>query len=547
MWKPQFTGQRGRRLLHLALTLTVVVALLAASLAFTAFAQAHNVFLDTTVEGRFTLRPRMVEILRAAEMRSDVDIIFCTDPDVLLSSYSSSLVYIMALELEKQVENIHVSTVNAAREPEAVAPYKRTSASEINSGHVIVTSGTEFRVYTMDSFFTVSSESGDVVGFNGEQKMCEAILSLTARDLPLACFTVGHGEVLPTQSDPETGYFFELIRDAGFTVTAIDLETEDIPPECGLLIINGPTEDFPSYAISDLENNTPLTKIDRFLDAYGSVFYFRDSAAPTLPNLEEFLAEWGIGFSVKDSAGTAFAGTTLTDSKAALSGLADRICGSYGTSSIYSDITSLASPPKTVFEKAAPVSILWRDNNSSVNSAGRKVEVLFSTTASAQALDAAGNTVTAGSFPLMTMTSETRVVDNAYFTSTLFVCGTTRYTAAEYLSENVYANREVLISAIRGAARTSVSVAEELEFKYYETTDFTESYDQSDNLVYLFDSEGNVVWETGADGESHAVILRILRPIEEWEKTLWVWVLCILPVVLLAGGGAFVCLRRRNR
>lgn len=547
MYKPHFEKKDGQRLLHILLTVAVVAAVLAANLALTAFGQASNLFLDTTVEGRYTLRTRAVEILRAADMQDDVDIIFCTDPDKLLGSTDASLVYIMALELEKQLPNIHVSTVNAMREPEKVEPYLRTSASSITANHVIVTSGTEFRTYTVKSFFTSDSESGNIIGFNGEQKMCEAILSLTARDLPLACFTVGNGETLPRQNDEKSGYLYDLVRSAGFEIVGIDLETEDIPKECALLIINGPNTDFSSGRLSDIDYNSPLTKIDRFLDGYGTVFYFRDPEAGKLKNLEEFLAEWGVSFDVKDSVGTSFSGTTLIDSTNALSGDSNRICGIYGESSIYSDITKLSSPPKAVFENCSPVRILWRDNASSVNNSGRTVEVLFSTSATAQAVDGEGNTVTAGAFPLMTHTHETRVVDNVYFTANLFVCGTDLYHTADYLADNVYANGDVLASAIRGAARTTVSTAEELEFKYYESKGFTESEDATENTIYQTDADGNMIWVTDADGASHRVVVRVIRPITAGELTAWTVVLTLIPLALLGGLCTFVYLRRRSR
>lgn len=547
MWKVHI--RMNKSLLHALLSALLVLALLAANLAITALAQQNNLFIDATTEGRYTLRPRMVEILKEADMQADVDIIFCAEDDILRSNYNISLVYIMALELEKQLPNVHVSTVDATRHPEAVAAYRRTSATTIYWNDVIVKSGTEYRVYSAKSFFTVSSEDeNEILGFNGEQKMCEAILSLTAKDLPLACFTVGHGEVLPTQGDEETGYLFECIRDAGFRVTAIDLETEDIPDECAVLILNGPTEDYASGRLEDMHYNSPITKIDRFLDDYGTVFYFRDAAAGTLPNLEEFLAEWGIGFAVKDSAGTLFPNTLLSDSALALSGDPNRICGSYGSSSLYEDITALSSPPKTVFESAAPLRVLWQDGASSINSAGRTVTTLFSTSSTAQALDADYSTVKTGSFPLMTMTSETRVVDSVYYTAVLFVCSTDRYHDAAYMADNVYANREVLQSALRGAARTTVSVAEELEFKYYDSLDFTTSYDQEENTVLRRDENGNVIWIKDPEtGISQRQVIRIIRPLEANEAVAWTVVLILLPLMALAAAGVVVTLRRKNR
>lgn len=549
MWKAQKEKRRLRVFLHTALSLAVALVLLAGNFLFTAYGASSNLFVDMTAEGRYTLRQTAVNILLAADVHDNVDIIFCADDDVLRASYNSSLIYTMALEMEKQVPYIHVSTVNVRRSPELVAAYKRTSATTIAWDDVIVTSGTEYRVYKATSFFTVSSNNSDtILGFNGEQKMTEAILALTAKDLPIACFVTGHGETVPSQSNPETADLFERIRYAGFTIKTIDLETEDLPETCTLVILNGPTTDYPSGRLEDADYTSPITKLDRFLDRYGTLFYFRDPAAGTLPNLEEFLAEWGIGFRVTDPSGKAFADTTLIDSSAALSGDARRICGIYGTSSIYADITALSSPPKTVFESCAPVSVLWQGGISSSNSAGRKVETLFSTTSAAQAVDREGNTVTSGTFPLMTMTTESRMINNVYYTAYVFVCGTTLYHAADYFSENVYGNGEVFQSALRGAARTTASVADALEFKYYESADFTTTDDATQNTIYRRDGEGNVIWITDPEtGTSYKSVLRVIRPITDGEKTMWTWVLAVLPALLLFGTCGVVVLRRRGR
>ncbi len=548
MWKPSIRPRAARRWGHLALTLAIVAAVLAANLGLMAYAADNNLFIDTTAEGRFTVREAMYTFLRNADMKDDVDILFCADADVLRASYNTSLIYIMALELEKNVANIHVQTVDVLHHPEAVEMYKRNSATVIEWDDVIIASGTEFRVYTADSFFTVDENNGNVVGFNGERRMCEAILSMTAKSLPLACFTIGNGEILPSQEDEETAYLYERIRDAGFRVVGIDLETEDIPSDCTLLVINGPKTDFASGRLEDMAYTSPITKIDRFLDNFGSVYYFRDPAAGTLPNLEEFLREWGVSFEVEDSAGNRFAGVTLQDTGAALSGDPNRICGTYGTSDVYKDITALQSPPKTIFENCAPVNILWNKGISSINTPGRKVTALFTTTDKAYAVNAAGDTVAGGTYPLMTMTSETRVVDNDYFTATLFVCGTTAYHAAEYMADNVYANGEILQSTVRGAATTTVSVSDALPFKFYEEPNFTTSYNEADNVIYKRDADGNVIWVTDPKtGRSEKIILRTLRPIEEWEKTAWTWTLTALPLLALAVGGSVVVLRRRSR
>ena len=95
--------------------------------------------------------------------------------------------------------------------------------------------------------------------------MAMAILSLTAIEKPSVCFTVGHGERPADPSDPETYAFYDLIVNAGYSVKTVDLEVEDIPDDCVLLIMNGPTEDYVSENINSIEYVSPIEKVDRFL------------------------------------------------------------------------------------------------------------------------------------------------------------------------------------------------------------------------------------------------------------------------------------------
>ena len=96
--------------------------------------------------------------------------------------------------------------------------------------------------------------------------------------------------------------------------------------------------------------------------------------------------------------------------------------------------------------------------------------------------------------------------------------------------------------------RTTISVAEELEFKYYDSLDFTTSYDEQENIIYARDESGNVIWvKDEATGTSRKVVLRVLRPLEASEAVSWTWVLVGLPLAGLACACAVVTLRRKNR
>ena len=85
-------------------------------------------------------------------------ILFCDDPDVLIANTSQRYVYYTALALENYYPDyITVDCVDVALNPSSVQAYKANSSSKIYPTSVIVASGTEFRVYSINSFYYFDS------------------------------------------------------------------------------------------------------------------------------------------------------------------------------------------------------------------------------------------------------------------------------------------------------------------------------------------------------------------------------------------------------
>ena len=118
---------------------------------------------------------------------------------------------------------------------------------------------------------------------------------------PYAYFATGHGERYYVEgdagSDPALSTFAELLRDTGLRVGTLNLdEVEQIPDDCVLLIFCGTQTDYKAGDIYDYNSPSVLKKLDRYLFGHKSVMVFRDALDTPLPNLEDYLAEWGIGF-----------------------------------------------------------------------------------------------------------------------------------------------------------------------------------------------------------------------------------------------------------
>ena len=122
-----------------------------------------------------------------------------------------------------------------------------------------------------------------------ERTFAVAIAGVTQAESPVCAMTNNHGEQV---TDTE---FLTLLSDAGYKMTTIDLTKDDIPADCRLMITFNPKSDF----LTDKDGVSGIsetTRLDKFLDEANSYMIFTNADTPELPNLEEYLAEWGIKY-----------------------------------------------------------------------------------------------------------------------------------------------------------------------------------------------------------------------------------------------------------
>ena len=283
---------RSRRLRYggvaLLLTCVLVAAVILFNALFSLLAEKFRWYTDMTTESLYTLSDAAVEALKGVDTKGqDVKIIFCDEPDNLNAEFTQRLVYQSALEIAQKVDYVKVENIDIFRNPTAVNPYKTTSKSTINSYSVIVTCGTEFRVYTLRAFYMF--EEGDTstpVAYNGEKKLVSGILAVTQAESPIVCLTYNHGEPFVTESElASSSALLSMLEDAGYKLQLIDLANEEIPADCRMLFVYDPSDDFlvKEEGISD---KSEIEKIDRFLDGTNAMAVFLDPATPRLPHLE---------------------------------------------------------------------------------------------------------------------------------------------------------------------------------------------------------------------------------------------------------------------
>lgn len=439
-----------------AFTCVIVAAVILFNVVFSAVADKYLWSVDMTSTQLFTLSDATHELLKDVDEKITIN--FCQPLDTLVENDVQNLIYQCAREYEKAFDNISIEYLDIITNPSAIEKYANSSNTKIKTDSVVVTSDTDFRTFTKESFFATDSETQQVIAFDGELKLTSAILQLVS-DSPIAYFSVGHGETTGTSAETRPD-LWKLFETAGYDVRTIDLTREEFDEEAQVLIINAPIKDFQGYkdAVNEIE------KIAKFLDSLGNLMVFVDPKTPDLPELEALLEEWGI--KIEDA--------VIKDTVNGLSADGLKIDAFYPTdtmgSSLHKDLRTHDSVPKTVVSYARPLTVLWGvDGNDITNSVStRHASAVLTTynTAKAYAFDEETELTSSSPFNLMTITREEQIRNNDIYYSYVMVTGSTDFALDSYLHSSAYANSEILYAAMRYMGKETVPT--NIDHKYLE-------------------------------------------------------------------------------
>ncbi len=462
-----------------------------------------------------------------------IRIIFCDEIDTIEASISQKRVYNTAMELQVRFPDyIEVVNYNVRRNPSAVSIYKTTANDVIPPSSVIVTCGSEYRLFELRAFYTFESATAtDPWAYNAEKKFAAGILAVTRAETPLACIINNHGESLPSTE------FEVTLTDAGYKVRYLDLSKEDIPEDCRLVVICNPQSD---YMVADgISKVDEIDKLDKFLDATNSLMVFTSPEGPVLENLEEYLEEWGVVFDRYNDpvTGVKYPKLIADSSQSTVYDISDyTIFSDYVTkgtgATLTSDMRDVALPPPVVFRNAMPISYSslyslshYTDEENPENShdyaayyvdgVSRAIFDVFTTSGNAVAY-ANGNQVAKATdndpFKLMTVTVEERQTQESNYTvvneaSYVVACGSVDFLNETLLQAGSYGNTDVLLSVCRAIGQEPVPVG--LDPKPF-----------SDTTIDVITSN---------------------------EATQYTVVLTVLPAVITLITGVVVIVRRKNR
>ncbi len=549
------------------LTAAVLLVVIAINILISAVADARLWYVDMTSErykngesALYTLSdtcrdligeqavPMVEEINRDRAMRDEEDIkvkiIFCADKDRIEENRSMRYINMTARALQKEYpEAIEVEYVNILKNPSAVQRFKTTSASRIYDSDVIVEFGSEYLIQRVDSFYYTDDGETEAWAYNGEQKLSAMILSLTRAESPICAITNNHGETIFGESGEvkkEYSTFIELIGGAGYDVVYLDLEREEIPENCRMIITFDPQYDFKAYGSLGENGVSEIDKLDRYLEKANAFFYICNRETPVLPSLEEYLTEWGITVMRTDGEGDRKNYAIRDSINCTDTGKGDIVVGRYGEKGVSGGITATmrdqAYPPMVVFGNSTAVSpsesylkmYVAEDSESNTpaysyfsyyrNGVSRIMYDVFSSydTASAYIDGELFEIATEyDPFELMTITKESRIVQETNYTSIdrstyVYSLASTDFLRNEVLDSAAYGNADVILSTLRHSGVEAVPANVRLK------------------AFYVYDIED-------------------VKPQEEYvrERNTWLICLTVIPIALAFVGGVLVTVKRR--
>jgi len=194
---------------------------------------------------------------------------------------------------EKKIEqyprynsNITVKFIDLTKNPGYKSKYPKET---LNQDDVIVSSGGRYKHISDNSLVNTETDpdTGDIsiTGYTAEQSLDMGILDVTTQNLSLVTVITGDGEADSTPLQA-------LLENNIYTVKTTNLSTGVIDPETQVIVIAEPKNDLSSAEIKKLDD---FITTNAAKGRAKNLFVFFDPAETNLPNLENYVAQWGIG------------------------------------------------------------------------------------------------------------------------------------------------------------------------------------------------------------------------------------------------------------
>ena len=236
--------------------------------------------VDMTAAGAFTLSDETADYLKTVE--EPVEVYLCSSEDIYETSSELTLRIHEALnQITALNQNIKVTYIDLTANPSFAQNYPDETLSESS---IIVKSDLRYRVFQYSDLFETSTDYYGQTYIEAdriEQVMMSKILSVTTEEIPV--FTI-----LDNSLGMDLTGFENLLADNGYEVRTCDLITGEIDRDTDFVVVPSTNRDYSEEELEKLDAYLANTEKDV------NLLVLFDAQQAELPNLNAFLAEWGI-------------------------------------------------------------------------------------------------------------------------------------------------------------------------------------------------------------------------------------------------------------
>ena len=435
-------------------TVIFVVLVLSINLVMDLISTRVSTRVDLTSTARYQFDEQTKDFL--ANLKTPVTI------TVLSSELEYSPYIVESLERYNIMsDNITVNYIDVYKNPSYLSKYPQNS--KLVSGSIIVESPTRYRAVALSEMFIENKETGELTSLRVEQRITSAIMYVCAEEVPKLYFLHDHGENMSLEG------MRDLFETNNILVGDISLQQNGIDPSAKYLVIVSPTTDYSPEEIkmldAYLENNNKFEH---------NIICLLDARTPPLPNLEAFLAEWGI----------AIENNVVLDKDNSIGGDPSYVVPVYADGGLYSkDINSqglICVVPsgrslKKLFD-SKDIRSVSTILSSSISSYGKNGVDENNFTKTDQDPE--------GPFNLMLMSSKTRYEGLTPISSSILVSGSMTMFSDGILSKVSFANGELLLNILNAMRNETDRVR--IVSKDMRNKELTIKADVSQPLSYVF-------------------------------------------------------------
>ncbi len=300
---------KDRRFKHGSLATVMTVGLVAVvvlvNVIFSMLAARFPMDVDLTSNKIFEVSDQTIDYLKGLDKKVTVTVLAKEEDFSGTNTYYNQANEVIQ-KYAKYTSNITIEYLDLYANPDFVQKYPKDT---LYQGYIIVACGDRHQVLTPYNLFNTKTDSSSgstyITSSKAEQALTSAVMNVTNANPPTAVVLTGYGVT-------DVSAYTDTLKTNGYIIEETDLLTGEIDQDADMLILAAP--------LTDLSEEV-LKKLDTYLDNNGdfgkNLLYFASASQPKLPNLEEFLKEWGIivgaGYLVEtDSAKTYVMGPTYT-------------------------------------------------------------------------------------------------------------------------------------------------------------------------------------------------------------------------------------------